>query len=113
MEDNIVSATPLVHSNTISEFDFYDLNDASSSNQQQCSSTIEKNDYSQLTTGGISQAINEAFHNAQNDAYTPLLLYPDDGNVLQTLIHGQNRKRYMLEDKDACENEWNTEKNFK
>lgn len=44
LEDKILEATPQVHSNTVSEFDYDDFGGASSS--KSCTSTIETVDYS-------------------------------------------------------------------
>lgn len=110
LEENILDATPLVHSRIISDFD--DLDVVSNSDQLQCTSSIEISDYSQLTADTIEHAIDLANQTSQNDACAPLLLYPDGGNILQTVTHANNRKRHMSSVAD-CENEWDNEKNFR
>lgn len=110
LEDNILEATPLVHSSIISEFDDLD----SASDQPQCTSTIDISEYSQLSADSIVHAIDLANKTSQNDACTSMLLYPDGGNILQTVINANNRKRHISSAPDySDENEWDTEKNFR
>lgn len=113
LEDNLLSAIPPVLTHSFSD-DYDDLTGASCSAQPECFSSIEPSDYNQITEQGIEQALHNANSSAANNICTPLLLYPDGGEVLQTIVNDNNRKRHMSSDADYSEDfEWKTIKYFR
>lgn len=63
-------------------------------------------------TQGIENAIDSANLSSISNTCTSLLLYPDGGNVAETIARESNRKRHMSDDADI-ELEWETTKFFK
>lgn len=79
--------------------------EASSSNQNTCSTSIQPE---------LEQAIREANEYSTRDRCTSLLLYPDGSNTALTVEQENSRKRHFSVDKDYSEElEWRTAKHFK
>lgn len=114
LEDNILQAIQPVHIHSISQDDYDDSNGASCSNEVECYSSIDQTDYSQLSAQGIEDAIHSANLTSTSSSCTSLLLYPDGGNVAQTLARENSRKRHVSADVDYSEDfEWETTKFFR
>lgn len=114
LEDNILTAIQPVLTHSVCEDDYDDLNGASCSKEPDCTSSIDQSDYSQISIQGIEDAIHSAELDSTSNACTPLLLYPDGGNVAETIDRENTRKRHISLDADYSENlEWETTKYFR
>lgn len=123
LENLILSAIPPVISNMY-EDDYDDMNGACSSSQscqnyidavsQSCTSSINPINYFQTTSQGIEQAVQAANESSSRDACAPLNLCPGGGNLVQSLVQENNRKRVMGIETDYSEElEWESTKFFR
>lgn len=114
LEDNILQAIPSVISSGMYSDDYDDLNGACSSSVQNCTSSIDVVEYSQVTTQQLENAVEKAQQKSRDNICNSLNLNPNSGNLMEEIERENNRKRVMGVETDySNELEWKSTKYFR